>query len=177
MHFNFIVNFLSCLYYGSKSTIQQTAYCCQFCKQMYVLICLNFRQKRNKENKNDLKLKRTNDWNRNPVPCLTMYKRNITNIEEHGLEQVQAKKPKKEPLTAITGMLTNDKNLNEKGFDVACKTIEKIENDNTSVEKMDSENVISQEPKIEHNFALNAKFQALKYNSICDRDRRRHMYF
>ena len=37
-----------------------------------------FQVEEKKENKNNLNLKRTNDWNRNPVPCLTMYKRNIT---------------------------------------------------------------------------------------------------
>ena len=105
-----------------------------------------------------------------------MNKRHFTNIDELALEQVEAKKPKKEPLTSITDLFTNDNNLNEKCFDVACKNISKSEHA-TDVEKMDSENINSQEHEKEHNFALNAKFQALKYNSVCDRDRRRHMYF
>ena len=105
-----------------------------------------------------------------------MNKRQITNIEECALEQAEAKKPRKEPLTSITDLFTNDNNLNEKYFGVACKESDKNEH-STDVEKMDSENTNSQEHKTEYNFALNAKFQALKYNSVCDRDRRRHMYF
>ena len=105
-----------------------------------------------------------------------MNKRHFTNIDELALEQVEAKKPKKEPLTSITDLFTNDNNLNEKCFAVACKNIDKSGHA-TDVEKMDSENINSQEHEKEHNFALNAKFQAMKYNSVCDRDRRRHMYF
>jgi len=104
-----------------------------------------------------------------------MNKRHITNIDEIALEHVEAKKPKKEPLASITDLFTNDNNLNEKCFGVASKNISK--NEPTDVEKMDSENINSLEHEKEHNFALNAKFQALKYNSVCDRDRRRHMYF
>ena len=105
-----------------------------------------------------------------------MYKRQIDTIYEHGLDPVEVKRPKKEPLNSITETFTNGSNINEKCFGVKSNDGDNGENENNEM-KMDCENVKNQNNKKDSTEFLPSSFQATKYNSICDRDRRRHMYF
>ena len=105
-----------------------------------------------------------------------MYKRPITSIDEYSLDHVQVKKAKNEPLGVITDTFINDSKMNEKYIGVLSKTIDKSENI-CDEDQMDCENVNNQEHKKDQSSHIPSHLQAIKYNSICDRDRRRHMYF
>ena len=105
-----------------------------------------------------------------------MYKRQIDTLYEDGLDLVEVKRSKKEPLNSITDTFTNGSNINVKCFEVKSNDCDNGENDNDEV-KMDCENVQNQDIKKDSTVFLPSSFQAAKYNSICDRDRRRHMYF
>ena len=105
-----------------------------------------------------------------------MYKRQIDTLYEHGLDLVEVKRSKKEPLNSITDTFTNGRNINVKSFEVKSNDSDNGENTNNEI-KMDCENVENQDNKKDSSIFLPSTFHAAKYNSICDRDRRRHMYF
>ena len=105
-----------------------------------------------------------------------MYKRQIDTLYEHGLDLVEVKRSKKEPLNSITDTFTNGSNINIQCFEVKSNNGDNGENENNEM-KMDCENIKNQDNKKDSTVFLQSSFQAAKYNSICDRDRRRHMYF
>ena len=101
-----------------------------------------------------------------------MYKRERKNSSECNVENDKIKKARIEPLCTITEQISNrssrteqfssDKQLHEKYFQ---EVYMECDNNENNVEKL------------EDSIQSTELHQAFKYNSICDRDRRRHMYF
>ena len=103
-----------------------------------------------------------------------MYKRNRTNNDETIIDNIQIKKARKEPLCAIIYTISNQMDLEEK----YSSSIEKVSKNCTEDVKMECENIENSSSKEEESCnKTGAADQSFKYNSICDRDRRRHMYF
>ena len=100
-----------------------------------------------------------------------MYKRDRQNNESI-TDYVQTKKARKDPLSSITSKITNI-NVNDKfsnALEVAHNHVQEARMECETVENYaDTKENSGQQPSIQG--------EAFKYNSICDRDRRRHMYF
>ena len=100
-----------------------------------------------------------------------MYKRDRQNNELIIIDTVQMKKARKEPLGVITGTLTN-MNVSDK-----CSNVSEVTNNCIQETKMECETFENKVDMKENFNQTPTRNEAFKYNSICDRDRRRHMYF
>lgn len=101
-----------------------------------------------------------------------MYKRNRENTNELSLNNVYTKQAKIEPLGKITDTIANEMNQNEKLSNIADKADSHIQE--THMEWETIEDKFGTKEKANKILDPN---QAFKFNGICDRDRRRHMYF
>jgi hypothetical protein len=106
------------------------------------------------------------------MTTITMHKRELQNSAESVIDNNQIKKARIEALCSITDRISSKNNSNEKclsDHELHRKYCQEV-----NMELENNENILQKsEQCIQHSVV----HQAFKYNSICDRDRRRHMYF
>ena len=102
-----------------------------------------------------------------------MHKREWQNCGESIINNNQIKKARiEEALCTITDKISSKGNLNEN-----ILSDHKLHKTYCQDVNMECENQENNLQKNEKCFQHSIGHQAFKYNSICDRDRRRHMYF
>ncbi len=101
-----------------------------------------------------------------------MHKREWQNSDESIINNNQIKKARTEALCTITDKISSKSNSNE--IFLSDHELHKTYCQEVNMECENNENNLqNREQCIQHAIV----HQAFKYNSICDRDRRRHMYF
>ena len=100
-----------------------------------------------------------------------MSKRNRENTNGSNLSPY-TKRAKKELLGAIIATIANEMNLNEKLAAIAAKPDSHIQETKMDCELIEHNKIDNTE--VNKKLSTNLSF---KFNGICDRDRRRHMYF
>ena len=99
-----------------------------------------------------------------------MYKRE-REIHEDFIEMDHAKRAKKEPLYALVESIENMMGASENHYKL------RVEWNNIHDETNFKSGIGKKSEVVENMIGNGHDNEAFKYNTICDRDRRRHMYF